>query len=223
MLKQSEENMETLDFLPNTDIYLFQRKDMFRMNTDTALLGNFMKIKEEESVLDIGTNNGALLLYASRFTKGKLIGVDIQEDACQQAIKNLDYNQITNYEILCGDVLNLELPKVNVVVCNPPYFKNCNVNGNEKKRIARHEIFLPLSKLLEKVSSLLEDGGRFYMVHRANRLQDILYYMRENLLEVKTIQFIYDESKKEAIGILLEAYKRGLPNCCILSPHVVKR
>ena len=45
----------TYDYLPGTQIYLHQRKDMFRMNTDTALLGNFMKVKEDESVLDIGT------------------------------------------------------------------------------------------------------------------------------------------------------------------------
>ena len=44
----------TYDYLPGTDIYLHQRKDMFRMNTDTALLGYFMKVKENECVMDIG-------------------------------------------------------------------------------------------------------------------------------------------------------------------------
>ena len=74
----------TYDYLPGTDIYLHQRKDMFRMNTDTALLGYFMKVKENECVMDIGTNNGALLLYASMYTQGKLIGVDVQKEACER-------------------------------------------------------------------------------------------------------------------------------------------
>lgn len=215
--------METLDFLPGTDIYLYQRKDMFRMNTDTSLLGHFMKVKEEESVLDIGTNNAALLLYASRFTKGKLIGVDIQEEACMQANKNMQFNNIENYEIHCGNVLELDLPKVNVIVCNPPYFKDCNQNVNEKKRIARHEVYLPLPELFKKVSSLLDDNGRFYMVHRASRFTDLVCLMRENHLEVKTVQFVYDESKEDAITVLVEAYKNGLPTCTILPPHIVKR
>ena len=77
------------NYLHGTDIWLYQRKDMFRMNTDTALLGNFMKVKEDETVLDIGTNNGALLLYASQYTKGKLIGIDIQQEACDLAAQNL--------------------------------------------------------------------------------------------------------------------------------------
>ena len=81
------DNLLSFDYLPGTDIYLYQRRDMFRMNTDTALLGHFMRVKENDTVLDIGCNNGALLLYASQYTKGKLIGVDIQKEACELAEK----------------------------------------------------------------------------------------------------------------------------------------
>ena len=52
----------TYDYINGTDIYLYQHKKMFRINTDTALLAQFMKVKKGERVLDIGTNNGALLL-----------------------------------------------------------------------------------------------------------------------------------------------------------------
>ena len=55
-----------LDYLPNTDIYYYQHPDMFHTNTDTALLGEFADIRKKDVVLDIGTNNGALLLYAMR-------------------------------------------------------------------------------------------------------------------------------------------------------------
>ena len=54
----------TYDYINGTDIYLYQHKKMFRINTDTALLAQFMKVKKGERVLDIGTNNGALLLAA---------------------------------------------------------------------------------------------------------------------------------------------------------------
>ena len=56
------------DYLPlHQDIVLYQHKKMFRVNTDTSLLGNYLKVNKEDSVLDIGTNNGALLLYASLY------------------------------------------------------------------------------------------------------------------------------------------------------------
>ena len=81
----------SFDYLPDTNIYLKQRKDMFRVNTDTHLLGNFMLVKKNESVLDIGTNNGALLLYASRYTDD-LSGVDILKEAIELAAFNMEYN-----------------------------------------------------------------------------------------------------------------------------------
>ena len=57
--------MRTLDYLPNTNIYLYQDSEMFRINSDTRYLGEFINVKQSEVVLDIGTNNGALLLYAN--------------------------------------------------------------------------------------------------------------------------------------------------------------
>ena len=75
--------MKTLDYLPNTDIYLYQDSDMFRINSDTRYLGEFLNIKKEESILDVGTNNGALLLYANKVGFKTLIGVDINGKALE--------------------------------------------------------------------------------------------------------------------------------------------
>ena len=135
----------TYDYLPGTQIYLHQRKDMFRMNTDTALLGNFMKVKEDETVLDIGTNNGALLLYASQYTKGKLIGIDIQQEACNLAIQNLKNQNIENFEVICSDIADVQMDSVDVIVCNPPYFRvnnNQQLNENEYKNSHEFDIHL---------------------------------------------------------------------------------
>ena len=75
----------TYDYIAGTDIHLWQRKDMFRINTDTAQLARFMKIRKGERVLDVGTNNGALLLAAAADEPSFLCGVDIQEEACELA------------------------------------------------------------------------------------------------------------------------------------------
>ena len=168
----------TYDYLPGTQIYLHQRKDMFRMNTDTALLGNFMKVKEDESVLDIGTNNGALLLYASQYTKGKLIGIDIQQEACELATQNLKDQNIENFEVICSDIADVQVEPVDVIVCNPPYFRvnnNQQLNENEYKRIARHECYLTMDVLCHSVNRLLKEKGRFYLVHRSDRIVDFCF------------------------------------------------
>ncbi len=220
------ENDLTLDYLPGTNIHIYQHKGMFRMNTDTALLGNFMQIHEGERVLDIGTNNGALLLYAKEYNPGFLIGVDIQPKACELARKNIAYHNLKNARIIQGDIKSLILEKVDVIISNPPYFKVPNlqrVNENEAIRIARHEIHLTLQDLIHSVHQLLKDGGRFYLVHRSDRIIDIACALRAVNLEIKHIQFAYDEQKEHARSVLIEAVKNAKTGCTVLSPKIIKR
>ncbi len=201
----------TYDYIHDTDVYVYQRRDMFRINTDTSLLANFMKVNEGDKVLDIGTNNGALLAAAARFHPRYMYGIEIQQEACELAILNLKGCDIP-FEIINEDVKKVMMPKVDVVVCNPPYFKvkeNSHVNEKESLKIARHECFLPFDDLCQKVAESLQEKGRFYFVHRADRIAELICILHKNRLFVKTIQFIYDKNKEEAIGVLIETIKDG--------------
>lgn len=211
----------TYDYLNGTNLYLYQDKAMFRMNSDTAMLAQFMNIRKGDRVLDIGTNNGALLIAANQYQPSALFGVEIQPAAVELAKENLIHHNITNAQLLEGDVKAMKLPKVHVVVCNPPYFKHHETsakNESEALRIARHEVYLTLETLSQKVSEALDEKGRFYMVHRADRLIDITCTLRQYRLEVRKIQFIFDEHKEEAVGVLIEAMKDAKANCHVLPP-----
>lgn len=196
---------EMYNYLHGTDIYLYQRKDMFRVNTDTSLLGHFMKVEPNETVLDIGTNNGALLLYASRFTKGKLIGVDVFEEACELAKRNLEHNHIEHFELISQPIQTVEIEPVDVIVCNPPYFPiSENMNENPFLKVARHEVELSLGELCKQIKRLLKQEGRCYLVHRASRLQAIEECLKQEGLYITKMQHVYDEQRSDAVSILLE-------------------
>lgn len=214
------------DYLNGTDIYLLQRKDMFRCNTDTALLGHFIQVKKEETVLDIGCNNGALMLYASRFAPKHLYGVDLFEEAMELADQNLKENNIENFTLLCGDATLLELPQVDVVVCNPPYFDTAD-NGNRNENLflqaARHEGTLNLNSLFKTVKSTLKDNGRFYMVHRALRITDIMQVSLSVGLRAKTMQIVYDEDREEATAVLFEFGLNYQGQLHVKNPIMTKR
>lgn len=214
------------DYVHGTDVYVYQRRDMFRMNTDTSLLATFMRIEEGERVLDIGTNNGALLAVAHTFQPSYLYGVDIQEEAIALAAYNMNHLHIDNVSLYCEDVCTCKLPKMDVIICNPPYFKvedTSALNASIMLRKARHEQYLTLPALCAKVSSLLEEKGRFYMVHRASRLVDIIHELRAQRLEVRTLEFVYDEAKEEAVSVLVEAIKDGKANCHVRPPKMITR
>lgn len=194
------------DYLPKSHIPLRQVKGMFKMNSDTVLLGEFLRVYDNETVLDIGTNNGALLLYASQYPFKQLIGVDIFQEAIDVAKENLQHyrNQCTFYCCLIQQVM---IDKVDVIVCNPPYFNDdneVNLNKNKFLKAARHEVNLPLNDLFSSFKRLISDNGRIYMVHRANRLIELVCEAEKNKLAIRTLQFVYDDHKEHAISVLIE-------------------
>ena len=93
-----------LDFLPNhNDLKLYQDDEMFCINTDTMVLGEFLEVYRNDVVLDIGTNTGALMLYASLFNPRRLVGIDINNKALELARKNMELNNVKNYELIHAD------------------------------------------------------------------------------------------------------------------------
>lgn len=195
------------DYLPNTNIKLKQLDDMFKMNTDTHLLGNYIDIRPNDVILDIGTNNGALLLYASRYKHKKLIGVDINEKALKCAKDNFKLNNI-DVEIYNIKVQDLKIDNVDVIICNPPYFTNEKfINKKDEILNARHDIELSLNDLFKSYRSLLKDSGRIYMIYRASKILDIFKYSELHKIKIRKMKFVYDARKDNAISVLLELGK----------------
>lgn len=144
-----------LDYLPKSKMKLYQGNDTFKINTATYLLSEFMKIKNGESVLDIGTNNGALLLEASQMTQGLLVGVEIIKEAALIAEKNVKLHNLTNVKIINIDIKDFYGESFDVIVSNPPYFKDYLNNSLKNfKQIATQEVALSLEVLLNKINEL---------------------------------------------------------------------
>ena len=198
-----------------------QRKDMFRINTDTYALATFMSIKKGENVLDIGTNNGALLIEASRFEPKELIGVDILTEAIELAKENLDRLSICNYWLHCCRVQDLKIEPVDVILCNPPYFNQLNKqnrNPNPLLEAARHEVHLPLVELLNCVKRDLKQSGRFYLIHRTDRLAEIIIEADRRGLTLKKCMQIIDHRKRSSHAICLEFVKGGKVGLIFINP-----
>mgnify|MGYP001036495779 CR=1 FL=1 len=220
-------NNQMYNYLHGTNIYLYQRADMFRINTDTFLLGKFYKIKDNDIVLDIGCNNGALLLYSldKKSSNNKLIGVDIQKEAIELAKENFELNKV-DFELYCVDIRDFKYDKVDCIICNPPYFeynKDTNVKQNESLTIARFEKYCPLDELCSSFRRLIKDTGHIYMVHRANSLTRIINELTKNNLCIDTMQLVYDKDVEYAISVLLDITVGDKTITKILKPQIIQR
>ena len=195
---------------------IIQRKDMFNFSWDTVLLANFCTItKDVKKIVDFGTNNAAIPLILSRRTNKPIIGVEIQKEAVELAKKNITLNNLDDQiEIVHSDIKEFvnDSIKVGLVVCNPPFFKvdeDSNLNDNEFLTIARHEIKINLEEIIKSAAKILDNRGKFAMVHRPQRMIEILNLMQKYDIEPKRIKFVYPKYNKESHILLVEGIYKG--------------
>lgn len=217
--------MKSLDYLYNSDIKIYQDDEMFKMNSDTRHLGEFIELKKDNyTILDVGTNNGVLILYANKQKKAKFYyGVDINDNAIKLAKENMELNKIENFQFYSQEFQTLKIEQVDYIVSNPPYFDGDHVSFNEDKRKARFSVYLPIEDLIKHSKRLLKDRGSLFLVYPCFKLPQIISTLDKYKFGVTRLQFVYDENKKDASVFLLEA-RKGLKHYTkVLEPIYNKR
>lgn len=210
-------NVEVENYLlAYNNLKIIQRKDMFNFSLDTVLLANFCTInKNVKKIVDFGTNNAAIPLILSTRTNKDILGIEIQKEAVELAKKNITLNKLDNQiEIVHADINEYvkNASKVGLVICNPPFFKvdeESNLNENEFLTIARHEIKIDLERIIKSASVILDNRGRFSMVHRPDRMIEILNLMQKYEIEPKRIRFVYPKVGRESHVLLVEGIYKG--------------
>ena len=221
---------ERIDDLEYKGLKIIQNKNGFCFGVDSVLLSDYAKkIKNNAKVIDIGTGTGIIsLLLCKKTNLSKIIGIEIQEDVAEMATRSIKINNLEDkFEIINTNIKNvfdtLEPHKFDAVVTNPPYKKvDTGVKSVEKKQlISRHEVECTLEDIIEKGSKLLKDLGEFYMVHRAERLVDIMCLLRKYKLEPKNIRFVHSKVDEKPSLILVRAVRGAKEFLKIDKPLVI--
>lgn len=211
------------------DLYIVQDTKMFNFSLDSVLLPNFISLnKNIKNVMDIGCGNAPIPLILSTKTNAKIIGIELQKEVCEMAKESININNLDKQiEIVNADINKIykdyEVGSFDLITCNPPYFKytdTSNVNLNDYKTLARHEIKLNIEQIMTISKYLLNNNGVIGIVHRPERLSDIVQAMRNNNIEPKRIQFVYPHENSEANIVLIEGRKNGRPGVKILPPLI---
>ena len=208
--------------------YIWQIDGGFKFSLDSILLAEYVKVRNNLSILDMCTGNAPIPLFLSTKTKGNIIGVEIQKEVYNLAFKSVKINNLENQiKILNMDVNDLssiyETDTFDLITCNPPYFKvknKSNTNFNKVKSIARHEHNLELDNVFKCAKKILKNNGRIALVHRTDRLIDIIMLMKNNNIEPKRMQFVYPFSNSQSNLVLIEGAKNGNPGF-ILEKNII--
>lgn len=208
---------ETLDDLQLKGIHIIQKKEGFRFGVDAVLLANFAKVKRNGTVIDLCSGTGIIpFIIKGKSQCGLVRGVEIQSEFAEMANRSSEYNRFQEeVKFIEGDLkdkkLLKELGRVDVVTVNPPYkLHNAGIlNEKDRSAIARHEVCCKLEDVISAARDLLKDNGRLFMVHRPERLVDILSLMRQYKIEPKRLRFVHPKPGKAPNIVLVEGQRDG--------------
>ena len=220
---------ERLDDLECNGYQIIQNKNWFCFGTDAVLLSWFAKVRESERVLDMGTGTGVIPILLRAKTSGRqFVGLDIQEEIADMASRSVAWDHLEReIKIQTGAILEASVLfgwlSFLIVASNHPYmFLNIGFKKPDKKKaIARREICCTLEDVIREASKVLKANGRFYMVHRPERLEDITAMFVKYKLKLKRLQTVHSMLEKEASLILIEAVKYGNPYVTVEPPIIL--
>ena len=220
---------ERLDELQRNGYRIIQNPEKFCFGMDAVLLSGFAKVREKETVLDLGTGTGIIpILLEAKTAAAHLTGLEIQEESADMARRSVRLNRLENkIDIVTGDIKEADAlfaaASFDVLTCNPPYMigQHGLVNPEGPKAIARHEILCTFQDVASAAAKLLKPGGRFYLVHRPFRLAEIMTTLSQYKLEPKRMQLVYPFVDKEPNMVLLEAVRGGRSRMQVEKPLIV--
>ncbi|MBI4858439.1 MAG: tRNA1(Val) (adenine(37)-N6)-methyltransferase [Acetobacterium woodii] len=222
---------ERIEDLGLKELKIIQNPDFFCFGMDAVLLSWFVARRTRGALhmIDLGTGTGIIpLLLYGKTTAASITGLEIQAPLVEMARRSMALNGLSaQIKIIEGDIKDPGseiLPNYyDVVVSNPPYMRaKAGLKNNcETKTVSRHEVLCNIEDILIFSKRMLKDRGRLFLVHRPERLGDIISLMRTYRIEVKHLQFVYPSIKKEANLVLIEARKSGNPGLKTDAPLIV--
>ncbi|NLG88406.1 MAG: tRNA1(Val) (adenine(37)-N6)-methyltransferase [Clostridiaceae bacterium] len=220
---------ECLDDLQLNGLKIIQKNRGFRYGIDAVLLSNYVKVEKNMRIIDLGTGTGIIpILLSAKTDAYHITGVEIQPEMAEMARRSVMLNNLNDrITIVEGDFRNsIDMfgpGSFDAVVVNPPYTKAGGglVNPDDVKAVSRHEIFCTLEDIIKVSSGLLKHHGRFFMIHRPERLVDIFFTMRGYRIEPKRIRLVHANRKNPANMVLVYGLKNGNPQVTVEAPLYV--
>lgn len=191
----------------------------FPLSTDSVVLSHFVKLPKNANVLDLGSGCGTLgLLLCAKDTGCTVTGVELCENDHLGALENIRRNELGGrMQSICADLRQVPVTfqpgSFSCCVSNPPYFSGGP--ASQSHPTARREDQCSLRELMASAAWVLKYGGDFFLVHRPERLAQIIALGSENGLEAKRLLLVRHRPESDISIIALQLRKGGKPGLII--------
>ena len=205
------------DYVP---LKIYQDDNYFKFSLDSVLLAEYVTVNNKtKNIIELCSGNCAVSMILSTKTNANITAVEVQKEIYDLGKKSIEYNNLSDrISFVLSDIKDVKnyFPgnNINIIVCNPPYFKKVEtsyVNDDEIKAIARHEMLTNLEEIIKISSNILQIDGELYLVHRSERIDEIINCCFKYNINVKNIQLISTKEGKEPTLVLVRCVKGSNP------------
>ena len=221
--------MEHWEYLKPGGLRFVWEDTLFRPGTDSFLLSSLPRLSAGLRVCDLGCGTGLLgLLLLQRQPDLRIAGIDIQAEAVALAERAAAENGLADRLAFRHADLRQIRPhfptgSFDLVICNPPYYVpgSGKVSADSARRTARSESVASLTDICDAAAYLLRWGGKFCLVHKPERLTDVLCALRESGMEPKRLRFVHDRARHAPSLFLAEGCRGGKPGLVLEPPLIL--
>lgn len=203
-----------MEYLPN-GYTLELAPDTFPLSTDSMALAHFVRLPRNARVLDLGSGCGTLgLLLCSRDAGCQVTGIELDPAAHEAALENIRRNQLqSRMHSICGDLRRVSecfAPgSFSCCVSNPPYFSGGP--ASQALPTARREDCCTPGELFRSAAWALKYGGDFFLVHRPERLGELIVQGDRAGLAAKRLCLLHHREGGPVSLVLLQFRKGAKP------------
>jgi tRNA1(Val) A37 N6-methylase TrmN6 len=216
------------DLVGYDNLKIVQNSNYFNFSLESVMIPRFCVLKNNMKIIDFCTGNAPIPMILSTLTDSNIIGVELQKEIYNLAVQSVKINNLEDRITLLNmnvlDIFNVyETDSFDLITCNPPYFKVnefSNLNNNMIKSIARHEIEIKLEDICRISKKLLKNNGSLVLVHRTDRLSEIINMLLKYNLQPKRIRFLYPKELENSNLVLIDARKNGNIGLKVLPPLI---
>jgi len=221
---------ETLEDLGEHGLKIIQAKNSYRFTQDAILLTKFVKLRNDEKIIDLGSGSGIIPILLAFKQSGLLIhGVEIQEELVSMSKRSVQINHLQKLiHIIHGDIKNIrniyQSNQFDVAISNPPYISLGKgiIHSVNSRSIARHELKCNINDIISACSYLLKDKGRIYLIFKTSRLVELFLILEKYGIEPKMIKFVHFEKQRRADVFLIEGVKGGKRELKVEKPLLIR-
>lgn len=193
---------------------ILHQTEGLKVNTDGCLLGALAKSESPKTCLDIGTGTGVIaLMLAQKYPEAQVTAVELNALAFLQAQHNIEASPFNEkIQVINADILQFESTnQYDLIVCNPPYFKQHLKSANEHRNMALHNDHLPQDKLIKKVAQFLTIEGIFWAIYPPHQMETFILNVEQEGLFLNEIFRIENKAGQSYRTICSFSKKRSEP------------